>query len=154
MRVSAGATGAIPVIDVIVRTAVAGQAYDQMLGEGNAAGDAILQEVIDRLVAQAETYEQAVVALDLEIGAFEGSDSLDEPGGGVPASGGRRCADPGFRPPPRCRRSPSRSTGRLLDARWTVPRQCLPVPAGAGASRRPFAPSPSVLPSSACLPRP
>ncbi|MEQ9814912.1 MAG: imelysin family protein [Azospirillaceae bacterium] len=66
-------------MEVMVETAEGGMAYDQMLGEGNAAGNAILQDVIDSLVAQAESFEQAVVALDLEIGPFEGSDSLDDP---------------------------------------------------------------------------
>ena len=66
-------------MDVMVETAETGMAYDQMLGEGNEAGNAILQDVIDGLVSQTETFEQAVVALDLEIGAFEGSDSLDNP---------------------------------------------------------------------------
>ena len=72
-----GATEAA--MDVMVETAQTEQSYDQMLGEGNEAGNAILQNVIDRLVDQAETFEQAVVALDLEIGGFEGSDSLDNP---------------------------------------------------------------------------
>ena len=66
-------------MDVMVETAETEMAYDQMLGEGNEAGNAILQDVIDGLVSQTETFEQAVVALDLEIGAFEGSDSLDNP---------------------------------------------------------------------------
>ena len=66
-------------MDVMVETAETGMAYDQMLGEGNEAGNTILQNVIDGLVSQTETFEQAVVALDLEIGAFEGSDSLDNP---------------------------------------------------------------------------
>ena len=66
-------------MDVMVETAETEQSYDQMLGEGNASGNAVLQDVIDRLVAQTETFEQAVVALGLQIGAFEGSDSLDNP---------------------------------------------------------------------------
>ncbi len=72
-----GATDAA--MDVMVETAAADMAYDQMLGEGNDAGNAILQDVIDRLVDQTETFEQTVVALNLEIGGFEGSDSLDDP---------------------------------------------------------------------------
>ena len=66
-------------MDLMVDTARGGMSYDQMLGEGNEAGNAVLQAVIDRLVDQAESFEQVVVALDLEIGAFEGSDSLDDP---------------------------------------------------------------------------
>ena len=66
-------------MDLMVDTARGGMSYDQMLGEGNEAGNAVLQAVIDRLVDQAESFEQVVVALGLEIGAFEGSDSLDDP---------------------------------------------------------------------------
>ena len=69
----------VAAMDVMVETAETDMAYDQMLGEGNETGNAILQDVIDALIAQTETFEQAVVALDLEIGAFEGSDSLDNP---------------------------------------------------------------------------
>ena len=69
----------VAAMDVMVETAETEMAYDQMLGEGNEAGNAILQDVIDALIAQTETFEQAVVALNLEIGAFEGSDSLDNP---------------------------------------------------------------------------
>ncbi|MEO1091827.1 MAG: imelysin family protein [Pseudomonadota bacterium] len=54
-------------------------AYDQMLGEGNAEGNAMLQAAIDALVAQTQTLERIVAALDLGQLAFEGSDSLDNP---------------------------------------------------------------------------
>jgi putative iron-regulated protein len=54
-------------------------AYDQMLAEGNEAGNALLQAAIDALVAQTRTIEQAVAALGLDQLAFEGSDSLDNP---------------------------------------------------------------------------
>ena len=66
-------------MQAMVAAAENGMAYDQMLGEGNAVGNAILQNAIDALVAQAGTFESVVAALDLEIGAFEGSDSLDNP---------------------------------------------------------------------------
>jgi len=54
-------------------------AYDQMLAAGNEAGNKILEDVINSLVAQAKMFEKAVSALDLEKVAFEGSDSLDNP---------------------------------------------------------------------------
>ena len=54
-------------------------AYDQMLGEGNAAGNAMIQAAVDALVAQTRVIEQAVAALGLGQLAFEGSDSLDNP---------------------------------------------------------------------------
>ena len=52
-----------------------GIAYDQMLGANNEAGNAIIQTVVDRLVAQARALEAGVVALGLSI-EVEGSDSL------------------------------------------------------------------------------
>jgi putative iron-regulated protein len=61
------------------KTAEAGKAYDQMLAEGDDAGNAVVQAAIDGLVAQAKTLEQAVAALGLSPIAFEGSDSLDNP---------------------------------------------------------------------------
>lgn len=53
-------------------------AYDQMIGEGNEAGNRIIQDAIDGLVAQTRTVERVVAALDLTI-EIEGSDSLDNP---------------------------------------------------------------------------
>ena len=66
-------------MDIMIETAANGMAYDQMLGEGNEAGNQVLQNVIDGLVHQASAFEEAVVALGLQIGPFEGSDSLDDP---------------------------------------------------------------------------
>lgn len=54
-------------------------AYDQMLGEGNAEGNAIVQAVVDGLVAQAKAIEKAAPVLGVQAVAFEGSDSLDNP---------------------------------------------------------------------------
>jgi putative iron-regulated protein len=56
------------------------EAYDQMIGEGNAEGNAVVQAGVDALVAQTRTIEKVVTALDLGAVAFEGSDSLDNPG--------------------------------------------------------------------------
>ena len=53
-------------------------AYDQMIGEGNDAGNRIVQDAIDALVAQTRAIERVVAALDLTI-QIEGSDSLDNP---------------------------------------------------------------------------
>jgi putative iron-regulated protein len=55
------------------------EAYDQMIGEGNAEGNAVVQAAVDALVAQVPAIERAVSALGLEAIAFEGSDSLDNP---------------------------------------------------------------------------
>jgi len=56
------------------------EAYDQMIGEGNAEGNAAVQAAIDALIDQTRSIEKVVVALDLGDVAFEGSDSLDNPG--------------------------------------------------------------------------
>jgi len=57
-----------------------GEAYDQMIGEGNDAGNAAVQAVIDGLVDQTRTLERVIAALDLGGVTIEGSDSLDNPG--------------------------------------------------------------------------
>jgi putative iron-regulated protein len=53
--------------------------YDQMIGEGNADGNAVVQKVVDRLLDQTKEIERAVAVLDLKKIEFEGSDSLDDP---------------------------------------------------------------------------
>jgi putative iron-regulated protein len=54
-------------------------AYDQMLGEGNAPGNKLVDDGVQSLVAQAHAVEALVAALGLKI-EVEGSDSLDNPG--------------------------------------------------------------------------
>lgn len=54
------------------------EAYDQMIGEGNVAGNALVQKGVDSLVAQTRAFEGVVSALKLKI-KVEGSDSLDDP---------------------------------------------------------------------------
>ncbi|XHH03223.1 imelysin family protein [Mesorhizobium sp. ISC25] len=58
---------------------LAGEAYDQQIGEGNAEGNANVQAAIDALVDQTKSIERAVGTLKLNAIAFEGSDSLDSP---------------------------------------------------------------------------
>ena len=53
--------------------------YDQMIGQGNAEGNAVVQSAIDALIAQAKELERAMAVLGLEKVQFEGSDSLDDP---------------------------------------------------------------------------
>jgi putative iron-regulated protein len=55
------------------------ESYDQLIGEGNDAGNAVVQRVIDALLDQTKSLERAVAALDLKSIEFEGSDSLDNP---------------------------------------------------------------------------
>ena len=64
---------------VLVERAETVEAYDQMIGLGNAEGNAVVQKTIDTLIAQAKELERAIAALDLKGIAFEGSDSLDNP---------------------------------------------------------------------------
>ena len=54
-------------------------AYDQMLAEGNTAGNKIMQDAIDALVVQAKSFETAMAPLGISSMEFEGSDSLDNP---------------------------------------------------------------------------
>ena len=55
------------------------ESYDQMIGEGNQEGNAVVQRVVDALLNQTKAIERAVAALDLKSIEFEGSDSLDDP---------------------------------------------------------------------------
>lgn len=65
--------------EIMIERAKNGEAYDQMISEGNAEGNAIVQAVIDSLIDQTQSIERAVAALDLGKLEFEGSDSLDNP---------------------------------------------------------------------------
>lgn len=55
------------------------EAYDQMIGEGNKQGNAVVQAAIDALLDQTKSIERAVAALKLKAIQFEGSESLDDP---------------------------------------------------------------------------
>jgi putative iron-regulated protein len=55
------------------------ESYDQMIGEGNDEGNAVVQRVVDALLDQTKAIERAVATLDLKTIEFEGSDSLDNP---------------------------------------------------------------------------
>ena len=55
------------------------EAYDQMIGEGNAEGNATVQAAIDGLIDQTRTIERVIASLDLGGIELEGSDSLDNP---------------------------------------------------------------------------
>ena len=65
-------------VKVIKDTADSGRmAYDQMIGD-NPAGNKMVQDAVDALVAQTRATEAVVATLGLTI-ALEGSDSLDNP---------------------------------------------------------------------------
>ena len=55
------------------------EAYDQMLGDGNKEGAAVVEAVIGALIAQTREFERAIAALDVKAVRIEGSDSLDNP---------------------------------------------------------------------------
>lgn len=67
-------------MSAMVKRAEGGEAYDQMIGEGNDKGNATVQAAIDGLQDQTRSIERAVAALKLTKIEFEGSDSLDAPG--------------------------------------------------------------------------
>ena len=64
----------------IKSTAEAGMAYDQMLEAGNAAGEELVMGGVNALIDQTRSIERVVTALGVDGIAFEGSDSLDNPG--------------------------------------------------------------------------
>jgi len=72
-------TATMQAMAALVKRAESGEAYDQMIGEGNKDGNAIVQAAIDGLTKQTKAIERAVATLDLKAIEFEGSDSLDNP---------------------------------------------------------------------------
>ncbi|MEM5583485.1 imelysin family protein [Roseibium sp. AS2] len=78
MKVKLDAT--LAAFEAMKTRAEGGEAYDQMLGEGNEEGNAVVQTAVDALVDQTASIERVVKVLELDEIAFEGSDSLDNPG--------------------------------------------------------------------------
>lgn len=72
-------TTTVAALGRIKTAAEAGFSYDQMLGQGNAEGEALVMGGVNGLVDQTRSIERAVAVLGLESIAFEGSDSLDNP---------------------------------------------------------------------------
>lgn len=66
-------------MQTIVERAKGGEAYDQMIGESNDAGNEAVDAAIAALIGQAKEFERAIGALQLQAVQFEGSDSLDNP---------------------------------------------------------------------------
>jgi putative iron-regulated protein len=67
-------------LGAIKAAAEGGFAYDMMLAQGNADGAALVMAGVNGLIDQTRSIERIVAALGLEGIAFEGSDSLDNPG--------------------------------------------------------------------------
>src|SRR5690606_9750059 len=55
------------------------ETYDQMIAQGNAEGNAVVQAAIDALIAQTRSFERVIAAPELGPIELEGSDSLDSP---------------------------------------------------------------------------
>lgn len=69
----------IAAMQAMVKRGETVEAYDQMIGEGNTEGNAVVQAAVDGLVAQTKSIERVIAALDLGKIELEGSDSLDNP---------------------------------------------------------------------------
>jgi putative iron-regulated protein len=66
-------------LGAIKTAAEGGFAYDMMLAQGNAEGEALIMAGVNGLIDQTRSIERIVTALGLDGIAFEGSDSLDNP---------------------------------------------------------------------------
>ncbi len=66
-------------MNALVQRARTVEAYDQMIGENNPEGNAVVQAVIDQLAVLARTFEEAITVLGIQGVAIMGSDSLDSP---------------------------------------------------------------------------
>ncbi len=66
-------------MNAMAKRAESVEAYDQMIGEGNAVGNATVQAAIDGLIDQTRSIERVISSLDLGNVELEGSDSLDNP---------------------------------------------------------------------------
>ncbi len=67
-------------MQAMVDEAKKGNTVDVLIGADNPEGNAVMQNVVDALVAQTQTIEKIIVALNLDGIELEGSDSLDNPG--------------------------------------------------------------------------
>jgi putative iron-regulated protein len=69
----------VAAMQTIAKRAETTEAYDQMIGEGNQEGNAVVQAAIDGLITQTRSIERAIAALALDGIVIEGSESLDQP---------------------------------------------------------------------------
>ena len=77
-RLKAALAATMGKMTAIVQRAKTKEAYDQMIGEDNAEGNAIISAAISALIAQTKEIERVIAALKLKPVQFEGSDSLDK----------------------------------------------------------------------------
>lgn len=78
-NVRAALEAAMAQMTVLKTRAETVEAYDQMIGEDNEAGNKVVADTVAALVALAKTFRPAMAALGLKDVSFEGSDSLDNP---------------------------------------------------------------------------
>ncbi len=69
----------VDALHAMVESQHAGRAYDQLIAEGDAEGNALVQGAIDALIAQTRDVERVIAVLELDGVELEGSDSLDDP---------------------------------------------------------------------------
>lgn len=69
----------VSAMNAIADRAKGGEAYDQMIGEGNSEGNATVQAAVDGLIDQTRSIERVIASLDVGTIELEGSDSLDNP---------------------------------------------------------------------------
>jgi putative iron-regulated protein len=69
----------VAAMETMAKRAETTEAYDQMIGEGNAEGNAVVQAAIDGLIDQTKTIERVISSLEIGTIELEGSDSLDNP---------------------------------------------------------------------------
>ena len=74
----------VSAMEAIAKRAEGGEAYDQMLAEGNTAGNQLIQTAVDDLVDQTKSIQRVIATLGLSGVTLEGSDSLDNPGAVAP----------------------------------------------------------------------
>ncbi|MGE0766587.1 MAG: imelysin family protein [Hyphomicrobiaceae bacterium] len=79
-RVRKALAATVSRMGVLKQRAETKEAYDQMIGEDNAEGNAVVEAAIGALIAQTKEFERAIAALELHAVKIEGSDSLDDPG--------------------------------------------------------------------------
>lgn len=78
-RMRAALDHSVARFSAIVKRAESGESYDQMIAQGNADGNALIEAAINALLAQTKEIERAIGVLDLKPVAFENSDSLSNP---------------------------------------------------------------------------
>ena len=78
-RLSTERTETQAAAQAIVDAAAQGNTFDVLIGAGNTQGNALVQQLVDKLTTQTRSIEKAISALELDAIELEGSDSLDNP---------------------------------------------------------------------------